>query len=701
MLFPFITGKNFAFRIIVEIVFALWLVLASRDKESRPKKSWLLGAVWIFVAVIALADVFGESPLKSIWSNFERMEGLLSLVHFALYFTVLTSVFHTQKLWDWFWATWVGSALIMCLYALLQLGGKITINQGGVRVDGTFGNAIYLAVFLVFTIFFSTFLFLRSKNKKSHLWYFVPVVLLQSFVLYHTATRGAVLGLLGGIIVTVVLTVLFDKASADKKLRKTSLSVLIGIVVFVGGFFAVRNTSFVKTSPVLARFASLSLSEVKTQGRYFIWPMAIRGSLERPILGWGQENFNYIFNKDYDPRMYNQELWFDRAHSAPLDWLVAGGLLGFISYLSLFFFALWYLWKDRHQAFSFLEKSIITGLIAGYAFQAIFVFDNLVSYILFFSVLAFIASKTSGNHIRFPESLEKKSAQPIISAVVTILFLSSLFYLNIRPIETAQTLIDALRAGGAKDYKTSLDDFQKALSIGYAGQAEIREQLASAAPSFLTNGVPADIQSQYVALTRREFEKQIAETPNDMRYHNFYGIFLRSIGNSAGALTYLNRAHELSPRKQAVLLDIAGTYVVAKDYTKALDAFKQAYELETSNQNAALAYGVGAIYADQNTLAQQIFSRLPRETVLFDDRIVGALADKGQYSELVSLFKERIAEGQDSIQNNVSLAVSYYRLGDTQNAIGTLTRLAQNKPEYKADADKFINDIISGKVPKQ
>jgi tetratricopeptide (TPR) repeat protein len=375
--------------------------------------------------------------------------------------------------------------------------------------------------------------------------------------------------------------------------------------------------------------------------------------------------------------------------------------LGFVSYLSLFFFALWYLWKDRHDAFSFLEKSIVTGLIAGYAFQAIFVFDNLVSYILFFSVLAFIASKTSGAHIRFPESLEKKSARPVISAILTILCVFSLYYFNVRPIETAQTLIDALRAGGAKDYKTALDDFTRALSIGYAGQAEIREQLASSASTFLAAGVPADIQNRYVTLTRSEFEKQIAQAPNDMRYDNFYGIFLRSIGDNANALIYLNRAHELSPRKQAVLLDIAGTYVAAKDYTKALDAFKQAYELDTTYDNAAVSYGIGALYADNNALAQQIFSKLPRETVLFDDRIVGALADKGRYSDLVALFKERIAEGQDSIQNNVSLAVSYYRLGDVQNAISTLTRLAQTHPEYKADAERFINDIISGKVPKQ
>ena len=31
--FPFITGKNFAFRIIVEIVFAAWILLALLDTQ--------------------------------------------------------------------------------------------------------------------------------------------------------------------------------------------------------------------------------------------------------------------------------------------------------------------------------------------------------------------------------------------------------------------------------------------------------------------------------------------------------------------------------------------------------------------------------------------------------------------------------------------------------------------------------------------
>lgn len=40
--FPYITGKNFAFRIIVEAVLGLWLILCLYDTTYRPRFSWLL-----------------------------------------------------------------------------------------------------------------------------------------------------------------------------------------------------------------------------------------------------------------------------------------------------------------------------------------------------------------------------------------------------------------------------------------------------------------------------------------------------------------------------------------------------------------------------------------------------------------------------------------------------------------------------------
>ena len=57
--FPFIVGKGFVFRIIVEIVFGLFVILAFLDKEYRPRFSWITKSVLFFTVAILIADLLG------------------------------------------------------------------------------------------------------------------------------------------------------------------------------------------------------------------------------------------------------------------------------------------------------------------------------------------------------------------------------------------------------------------------------------------------------------------------------------------------------------------------------------------------------------------------------------------------------------------------------------------------------------------
>ena len=86
MLFPYITGRNFSFRLITEAVFLLWVGLAVLNKEYLPKPSKLLWAVFGFVFIAGLADALGANPYRSFFSNYERMEGFLMIVHMAMFF---------------------------------------------------------------------------------------------------------------------------------------------------------------------------------------------------------------------------------------------------------------------------------------------------------------------------------------------------------------------------------------------------------------------------------------------------------------------------------------------------------------------------------------------------------------------------------------------------------------------------------------
>jgi O-antigen ligase/tetratricopeptide (TPR) repeat protein len=711
MLFPFITGKNFTFRILVLLIAAAWAILAVRDREYRPKKGMVLWSFAAFMAVLAVSTITAENPVKAFWSNFERMEGYLGLIHVFLYFIVLSSVVSAQKLWDKVWGTWLVSSLIMCVYASVQLSGKIVINQGGVRVDGTLGNATYLAVFMLVSLFISLFLFLRARNRSTAALILGPLALYQGIILYHTATRGAILGLIGGLFVTALLVAIGERER--KSVRIAGAGILAGLVFLIAGFIAMRESMFVQQSPVLNRFASLTLTDIKSQGRFFIWPMAIEGFKERPILGWGLEGFNYVFNKYYDPGMYAQEQWFDRAHSAPLEWLIAGGILAFAAYVAIVGSALFVLWKDKNGVWSFAEKSVLTGLIAAYVFQSLFVFDNLVSYLLFFAVLAMIHGMGEDTRMHVPQVLELENVRHVFTSVVVVLALVGTYAWNIRPISASQELIGALQtassagslAGEERDRELgrALDlfdgIFRKNLGLG---TTEAREQMGASLNIFAAQGVSPQIQDRYASMMRREYEKQIAATPNDARPYLFFGGFLRATGDFAGAQEMLAKARELTPGKQTVLFEIGATYLTEGKFPQALQAFKTAFDSAPEYGEARLLYALAAVYAQDDALADELFASIPDSVIVDDQRVVSALAQNGRFEELERIFIRRVNSGEAVAQDYISLGAVYLQTGKRAEAVRALeSYLARPDAEasVKSQFEFYITEIKAGRNP--
>ena len=625
--FPFITTKAFVWRIIVEIVFFAWVLLALIDIDYRPKKSIVSYAVIAFLVIIGLADMFGIAPVKSFWSNFERMEGFITLLHLGMFFIVISSVFKEVD-WKRWWNTSLVASFCMVLYCLLQIIGLKTINQGGVRVDGTLGNAIYLAVYMLFHIFI-TMLFLYRQWKSVILrWVYGLLIFAQVFVLYYTATRGAILGLLGGLLVVALLNI---RNKEDKFARKGSIAILIGLIVLIGGFFLLRDTNFVLSSPVLSRFSSLpslNTEEIKRQGRYFVWPMAFEGFKDRPILGWGQENFDYIFQQYYSPEMYTLEPWFDRAHNIFLDWAVAGGLLGLVSYLALYFAFLFSIWK-LSTGLSYSEKSILTGLVAAYFFHNFFVFDHLISYILFFSVLAYIHFRNTGEPF-WQKSFSEIRVRMIALPVVSVLLLLSLYFVNVKPIMANVFLIEALKSlqtpGGIV---TASQYLQKAYHASRLGRLEVVEQATANSYGILASDISMEEKNIFFNFTKEAVLGQ-PDSSDNARYQLMTGSFLSTVGLLDEALLHLESAKKLIPGKQQVYFEIGAARINNNEPLKALEAFREAYELEPGYLEAKVIYLIGAIYAKDRNLENKLISELPKEIVSGDNRILSAYKSVGR-----------------------------------------------------------------------
>lgn len=435
--FPFIGVKYYFFRTAVSlslVFFVLWWAFEAAKGEflerfRKISRHPLFIAVSAFVLFYLLASLFANDPHSAFWSNFERGEGGFQMIHYYLFFVLLGLTFKDKKDWKRLFQLSIVAGILMILYGVFaQLGiinGLISPYQGKIpptawgklvttRFQGTLGNPAYVAPYLMFTLFYTLYLWIMSQYKKKWVKHFSYgfLVLFFLFFFYVSQTRGALIGL--GIATLIFLVYLL--ISSPKNIKKwaafgLSISALFIVLVSVVSFYlsplcARSNCSAFAKNLSSNRLLTLSLSNESFQTRLWTWSSAWQGFKERPLLGWGPENFSTVFDKYFNPRHYivgtNSETWFDRAHSVVFDYLAETGLLGFLSYLTIFVVFYWQLLKkikppkhenaETHPAGSSL-KPLLTGLLLvlpiGYFIQGLALFDVLPIYLNLFLFLAF------------------------------------------------------------------------------------------------------------------------------------------------------------------------------------------------------------------------------------------------------------------------------------------------------------------------
>ena len=713
--FPFISGKGFYFRILVEIAFASWIILAFLDAKYRPRLNALTVGVTVFALVTLVADLLGVNPLRSLWSNFERMEGWIIIAHLWMFFITMTSLFGTSAEGterSEVWYRWLHTSLIVAfivgIYGLFQILGWAAIHQGSTRIDASLGNAIYMAVYMLFHAFISAYFFFVEKAKgisasKIKLWLYSLFAVFASFLLFETATRGTILGLIGGIMLALFLYAVLGK-NESKKSRWVAGG-LIGVIILIGiVFWLNRDAQFIKDSEVLNRLASISISDTKTQARGYVWPMALEGWTQRPILGWGQENFNYVFNTNYNPLMWRHEQWFDRAHNIYLDWLINAGAVGLLAYLALYILSLMAIWKSGTPL---KEKCVLTGLMAGYAVHNVFVFDNLASYVFFFAMLGFVSSMHGSNKVA-PSLREgatlggleiivggnrefsSEIVEYIVAPVSIIVLIFSLYFFNIRAIQANTTLITALQSCNGPTPDVTLFGKALAVNVSVANQ-EIREQILSCAGNIIQNqNVPGTTKQAFFTLAMKGIENQIASAPKDARMYVLGGVFLNSAGQLDKAQPILEEAHKLTPTKQTVDFQLAMNYFNTGKVKEGVQILKEAYESDTTNTTAQSTYAIGLIIDGKEAEAKTIFKDTP--SVYENAQVAQVYAQMKQYDKSIALYRKLITADSKNIQLRMTLAQVQYTAGMKSRAIETLQSIAKDFPEYKDQVEAAIKE---------
>lgn len=693
MYFPFITGKNFAFRIIIELLAFAWLWLMLAFPRYRPRLSWLTIAYSAFILVLILATILGISPYKSFWSSYERMEGLFGHLHLFLYFLMAGSVFKGVKDWRLFFNASIAASAIVTIYGFVQLAGGAVIHQGGARLDASLGNATYLAVYLLFHLFLIAIFFFQARE----FWLkgiYGALFFMELIIFYYTASRGPLLGfLLGAAVFAFILAFL-----GQGRVRKVAVVILIAAAFIPPLFFFARNTKFVSSSDTLGRFTNM-FSDPATQGRFTIWKMALKGWKERPILGWGQESFIYIFSKHYEPSLWRNEPWFDRAHNVFLDWLTSAGLLGLLAYLAMFVSALVLLWRAfRGGRIDHFMFGGLAALLIAHFFQNNFVFDNITSYLLFFSVLAYVHSvsmleaEVGANSV--PISIFAKAGLGFAAVVIVY----SLWMWNIQPVRAAGSIIDALVAAASPNPAGKADAVIAALNHGLDlhtfGTTEIREQANQIGNNLLQDPAIANQdKGKYLSFVIAEMEKQRKEQPLDVRAMAFLSNAYSSAGKHNEALAVIDEALKISPKRQQFYFVAAESYLSSNQPDKAIEALRTAYELDPAYSDAVNNLAIVLIVSGRVKQGEDLVEKHFGTRIFADAKYAAAYRTIGDLGKMVKVWELLVASSPSNAQYHAELSSAYFQAGQKEKAVAEFEKTAELEPRFKAQAEQIIKQI--------
>ncbi|MDQ5955593.1 MAG: hypothetical protein QG621_596 [Patescibacteria group bacterium] len=727
LFFPYITGKNFAFRLLIEALFGVYVLLALREPKYRPTASNILWAVGVFVAWLGIATLLAVDPVKSFWSNFERMEGYITLLHLGVYFLLAGVVVTTERWWDRFFQIAIAAGVWQAVYSLCQLlnlFGLKPSSQSGARLDGTFGNAAYLGVYMLFVVFIILLLLVRQRRSvMAQVLYGVSLVLCSS-ALFFTQTRGALLGLVGGLIISALFVAWRARERQWKTLRTVSFWGLGAVAILIVAFLAFRHTAFVQQSETLSRVASISLSDRTTISRFYIWHMAWQGFVDSPkaaVVGWGQENFSYVFNKYYIPQMYDQEQWFDRAHNQFLDWLIAGGAPAFVLYICFFLFVVVAVMRSDLEA---PEQAVLIGLLAAYAFNNLFVFDDLMSSVWFFTLLA-LAYGLSRREVHGRIFLSKPMSEhgvAIAAPIIIVIVGVGMWALNAPGIAKAKNLITAITtvvpvtdgagniSGAAKDPQKNLADFKTVLGPMVwpgtpLGTQEVTEQLMqfSSGQAGSSNIDPSVVKDTFdLAVAQGTAMNQ--ERKNDARLELFMGVLYGTHGQYSEAKKWLDQAQTHSPQKQQIMFQ-TGIYALnAGDMQTALAQFKKAYDEEQNSSDARIFYAIGLYYAGQLQAGDTLLLTGPKSqgfgtVYMYDQRLMQVYTNLKMNDRIIAIWKDRVAKNPKDAQLYIGLATAYYTVSkDVPSTIEALQQAIAADPNLASQWQPIIQQLQSGAI---
>lgn len=706
-MYPTHVGKVLIFYIIGDVMLLIWL-LNNRKNSIKLTLNRIDYVLIALLAIMGLSTIFSVDPVRSFWGYQERMTGFVMWLHLGIFYTFVKTQYNTlfiRRL-----SACVGiAALINVAIALTALFYPIfpTIMSDGDRVSGLLGNAIFFGGYLLLTIpFCIIFLGDYLNLKKKYLALFFIVLSLGSIVstIFLTKTRGSFIGLGIASIVVVLVAGLYSTRSY-KKIRYIVMSIVILLSLTFTVLVIVQNT---KSGSVirgkLPLILQLNVYNSTSQTRLLAWEVALKGIKERPLMGWGLENFQHVSDRYYDPRFlgygFGETVW-DKPHNIFLDFGVTAGVGSLVAYVAIILLSftegVQIIKKGETGTKKMIGLGIIFGMV-GYGVQSFFEIDTIQSLTLFVALCAIASSERQ--RVRTIDLNMSKKYHKIwyyalaLVAVFSIVYSVKLFRVSTR-MGDARDMVDinssfqwVKKAERLAEFNSPYD-WENAMfliqDMARLDGAEVltRENVEAVAP-----------------LIKERLESARKRSPESYQYtfwlsqvYYYEGMYVSTTSLDT-SLKLLNESIEHAPTNQRPYLLKAHIYLMQG---KDVEAIKIYEELVKQNDYSEVHWFYGITLQKAGKTKEALEQLIEGENFAFGSEqnvlyLVDVYAENKLYDRIIKLYQNLINQQPNNATWYARIAATYAELGDKEKTIENLDKAIELDPSLESEARTFLRE---------
>ena len=496
--FPYVVGKAVYARSLIEIVFALWMVLALATPAYRPPRSRLLLLLGAGLLVALLAAAFGVSWQRSLWSNYERMGGVIDMAHWFALALVLAAVVRSPQQWR---VLLNGNLAVALAVALLVVLSSLDIHppfygdlveRDYPRRAASLGNATYQGAYIwinmMLALGFLAWSFGggdgadRKRGTAAALrwgkrFFWAATVVLAFWSFNMSGSYGAFTGFLAAVAGVCLTYAVLGQAAEVRRLARIGTGALVGAIFALGALFlSVTDNAEIYYNALMERLLQMDLEDPSVRTRLVSWQTGLQAFAERPLLGWGPDNYGVAFGRHVGEAGVSVDI-HDRAHSDLIERAATEGFLGLLAHVALWaatFFVIWRAARRLTGSASVLPVFVGAVLIGEFV-QGLSLIDspaNTLQYILLLAFLVAVEGQVCppvrrlgwpGGAAAMLKGVPGRRAVHAAAVALAVAVCAGGLVANVRIHASARALSDALTEAAAGNPTSALAAFEQAM----------------------------------------------------------------------------------------------------------------------------------------------------------------------------------------------------------------------------------------------